>query len=67
MQQRQEGQSKEVRAIAWKAQQRLHERYRVLSGHHKKAVVVVTAVAREWCGFVRAIACQISAPHKVKK
>ena len=66
MQQRQEGQSKEVRAIAWKAQQRLHERYRVLSGHHKKVVVVVAALARELCGFVWAIACQVSAPHKVK-
>ena len=46
--------------------QRLHERYKVLSGHHKKAVVVVAALARELCGFVWAIACQVSAPHKVK-
>lgn len=67
MQQRQEGQSKEVRAIAWKAQQRLHGRYKVLSGHHKKAVVVVAALARELCGFVWAIACQVSAPEKVKR
>lgn len=66
MQQRQEGQTREVRAIAWKAQQRLHERYQVLSGRHKKVVVVVAAVARELCGFVWAIACQVSAPHKVK-
>jgi hypothetical protein len=53
-----------VRAIAWKARQRLHERYSVLIGHHKKGVAA--AVAQELCGFVWAIACQVSAPHKVK-
>lgn len=66
MQKRQENQSKEVRAIALKAQQRLHGRYKALSARQKKAVVVVTALARELCGFVWAIACQISAPKKVK-
>src|SRR6185436_1325598 len=67
MQKRQEGQTKEVRAIALKAQQRLHGRYKVLTGHHKKAVVVITALARELCGFVWAIACQVSAPEKLKR
>ena len=67
MQQRQQGQSQEVRAIALKAQQRLHGRYRVLCGRQKKAVVVVAALARELCGFVWAIACQVSAPDKVKR
>jgi transposase len=66
LQKRQEGQSKEVRAISLKAQQRLHKRHRVLSARGKKAVVVVTALARELCGFVWAIACQISAPQKVQ-
>jgi transposase len=66
IQQRQEGQTKEVRAIALKAQQRLHGRYRLLSARHKKPVVVVAALARELCGFVWAIACQVSAPEKVK-
>ena len=66
MQKRQEGQTREVRAIALKAQQRLHGRYKVLIGHHKKVVVVITALARELCGFVWAIACQVSAPEKVK-
>ena len=65
IQQRQEGQTKEVRAIALKAQQRLHGRYRLLCGRQKKTVVVVAALARELCGFVWAIACQVSAPHKV--
>ena len=66
MQERQEGQSKEVRAIALKAQQRLHSRYRLLTGRHKRTVIVVAALARELCGFVWAIACQVSAPDKVQ-
>jgi transposase len=66
IQNRQEGQSKEVRAIAWKAQQRLHSRYRILTARRKKAVIVITALARELCGFVWAIACQLDAPDKVK-
>jgi transposase len=66
MQKRQESQCREVRAIALAAQQRLHSRHKVLSAHRKKAVVVVTALARELCGFVWAIACQVSAPQKLK-
>lgn len=55
MQKRQENQSKEVRLIAWKAQQRLHKRFKQLSAK-KKSVVAATAVARELVGFVWAIA-----------
>ena len=66
MQKRQEGQSQEVRAIALKAQQRLHSRYCRLSARQKKPAVVIAALARELCGFVWAIACQVSAPEKVK-
>jgi transposase len=66
LRQRQEQQSKAVRDISWKAQQRLHQRYKVLSGYRKKSGVIVTAVARELVGFVWAIACQIQAPDKVK-
>jgi len=58
MQKRQEHQSKEVRLIAWKAQQRLHKRFKQLAVR-KKSVVAVTAVARELVGFVWAIACQV--------
>ena len=58
MQKRQEHQSKEVRLTAWKAQQRLHKRFKQLATH-KKSVVAVTAVARELTGFVWAIACQV--------
>jgi transposase len=58
MQKRQADQSKEVRAIAWKAQQRLHKRFHQLSAK-KKNVIAATAVARELAGFVWAIACQV--------
>jgi transposase len=45
-----------VRAIAWKAQQRLHKRLFRLTGNGKPATRAVTAVARELVGFVWAIA-----------
>jgi transposase len=66
MQKRQEGQSQEVRAIALKAQQRLNSRFRLLTARQKKPVIVIAALARELCGFVWAIVCQVSAPEKVK-
>jgi transposase len=55
---RQEKQTKEVRLIAWKAQERLHKRFKQLSVR-KKSVVAATAVARELAGFVWAIACRV--------
>jgi len=58
MQKRQEKQSQEVRLIAWKAQQRLHKRFKQLSVR-KKSVVAATAIARELTGFVWAIACAV--------
>jgi len=64
LQQRQEGQRKEVRRIAWKAQQRLHKRFRLLAAK-KKSVVAATAVARELAGFVWAIACQVKPAENV--
>ena len=67
LRQRQEKQPKAVCDISWKAQQRLHQRYKVLSVRRKKSGVVVTALARELTGFLWAIACQINAPDKVRK
>jgi transposase len=63
MQQRQQHQPKPVRLIAWKAQQRLHQRYQKLIVR-KKSVVAVTALARELVGFVWAIACQVKPAPK---
>jgi transposase len=48
--------SKPVRDIAWKAQLRLCGRFRRLLGRGKEKQKIVTAVARELCGFVWAIA-----------
>jgi len=47
--------SPEVTAIAWKAQHRLHTRYRRLIGRQKCQQKVVTAVGRELLGFIWAI------------
>jgi len=52
-----------VRAIAWKAQTRLCQRYRSMVAKGKPNQVVVTAVARELAGFVWSIACITSDPH----
>jgi transposase len=45
----------EVIAIAWKAQHRLHGRYRSLTARGKSKQSAVTAVGRELLGFVWAI------------
>jgi len=44
-----------VRAIAWKAQARLHNRLKKLLGRGKHPAEAVTAVARELAGFIWAI------------
>ena len=48
--------SDEAKAIAWKAQQRLHKRYKVLSARGKNKNQIVTALGRELLGFIWAIA-----------
>ena len=47
--------SEAVKAIGWKAQLRLHGRYRKLLGRGKCQQQVVTAVGRELLGFIWAI------------
>lgn len=56
---RQEGLTEEIKAIAWKAQHRLHRRYRLLSARGKTRQQVVTAVARELLGFIWAIGVHV--------
>jgi len=41
-----------VLAQAWRAQLRLHRRYRHLVGHGKQPPVAVVAIARELVGFL---------------
>ena len=49
---RQEGQSKEVRAISWRAQKRLHSRFTRLAARRLQRNKALVAIARELCGFV---------------
>ena len=51
--------SDEVKAIGWKAQLRLHARYRTLLGRGKCQQHVVTAVGRELLGFIWAIGVSV--------
>ena len=54
-----------VREIAWKAQHRLHGRYRALIRRGKLKTVVITAVARELAGFIWAVSRQITTGRAV--
>ena len=47
--------SAEAKAAAWKAQHRLHQRYRLLTGKGKNRQQVVTAMGRELLGFIWSI------------
>ncbi len=61
---RQEQVSEEVKEIAWKAQQRLHGRYRKLLAKGKNKGVVVTAIGRELLGFIWAIGIKVETAQK---
>jgi transposase len=52
---RQADQPETVRAHAWRAQHRLHRRYRRLTGRGKSRQTVVTALGRELAGFLWAV------------
>ena len=49
---RQEGQAREVRAISWRAQNRLHRRYTRLMARRLQRNKAMVAIARELCGFI---------------
>jgi transposase len=61
---RQAALSEEVKAIGWKAQLRLHARYRKLLGRGKCQQHVVTAVGRELLGFIWAIGVTVERAHR---
>lgn len=63
IQRRQEGLDLAIVQTAWKAQLRLHDRYRRLSTTGKPKNVVITAVAREFVGFIWAIGQQVAATN----
>jgi len=56
---RQQGVCAEVKEIAWKAQHRLHKRYRSLAAAGKNQPKLVTALGRELLGFIWAIGAQV--------
>jgi transposase len=56
---RQSGQSEALKAIAWRAQHRLHSRYRALVARGKTQQKVIVALARELLGFIWAIGVEI--------
>lgn len=58
LRQRTASQPAAVVSHAWRAQQRLHRRYRHLVGHGKRVPVAVAAVARELVGFLWAAMTQ---------
>lgn len=60
--------SPEICAIGWKAQKRLHHRFKRLIARGKASPEAVTAVARELAGFVWAIAqkCPVSSGAAAK-
>jgi len=62
---RQEGLSQEVCAISWKAQLRLCARYKRFTANGKSHQLVVTAIARELCAFMWAIAHEVQGPVKM--
>jgi len=56
-----------VREIAWKAQYRLHGRYRALVRRGKLKTVAITAVARELAGFIWAVSREITTVRAASK
>ena len=56
-----------VREIAWKAQCRLYKRYRALIRNGKLKTIAITAVAREFAGFIWAVSREIAwkAQHRL--
>ena len=49
---RQQGQPAQVRALSWRAQHRLHQRYSRLLGRRLQRNKAMVALARELCGFI---------------
>ncbi len=63
LRERQEGIEQPVKEIAWKAQHRLHQRYRRLADRGPPHQKVVTAVGRELLGFIWAVGVHVERQH----
>ena len=66
LQKRQQGVREEIKEIAWKAQHRLHRRYRSLAAAGKNQPKIVTAVGRELLGFIWAIGVKVESNRSQK-
>ena len=65
IQRRVEQASPAVQAISWKAQKRLCGRFRRLRERGLIPTKTVTAVARELCGFIWAVVCEVQRPGQL--
>ena len=59
--------SDEVKNIAWKAQQRLHKRYKAMSARGKNKNQIVAALGRELLGFIWPIGVKTEQQQKLIK
>jgi len=59
--------SDEVKDIAWKAQQRLHKRYKSMAARGKNKNQIVAALGRELLGFIWAIGVRTEQQQKLAK
>jgi len=59
--------SDEVKDIAWKAQQRLHKRYKAMAARGKNKNQIVAALGRELLGFIWAIGVRTEQKQKLAK
>ena len=59
---RQEGQSREVKALSWRMQQRLTKRYRRLRSRGIRDSKCIVAIARELCGFIWELQTKLQLP-----
>src|SRR5689334_6752663 len=59
--------SDEVKAIAWKAQQRLHKRYKAMAARGKNKNQIVAALGRELLGFIWAIGVRTEQQQRLVK
>jgi transposase len=59
--------SDEVKDIAWKAQQRLHKRYKAMAARGKNKNQIVAALGRELLGFIWAIGVSTEQQQKLGK
>lgn len=59
---RQEGQSREIKELSWRMQNRLHKRYVKLKARGKREQKVIVAIARELCAFIWELMTKIDLP-----